>query len=104
MLHLVLHYVVYGLFEFYLVAAFWFYRITLIDHLFEKLVLSHFKKAKINVLLNYKKKHSSTKENGNNGRNGSSKWPTIVVNDRRLFAAMAAYPTLALGEAFIVCN
>lgn len=110
MLSLILHYIIYGLFDCYFFCAYWFFRITYIDRLVENKSLQFAEKAKINVVLNYKSKEQKEKNgfetNGNlkNGheRNGESKWPTITVYDRRVWAKLAAYPTLGLAEGFIV--
>lgn len=102
MLNLVLHYVIYGLFECNLFLSYWFYRITFLDRIAETVVLQYLKSAKINVVLAYKKKRKDKNQNGHNELNGHPKWPTLVVNDRRFFARIAAHPTLGVFESFIV--
>lgn len=103
MFNLILHYVVYGLFECYLFCSFWLFRITFLDRLYERMVLSYFENAEINVVLAYKglkqDEQKSTKKEIIKSKTG---WPTIFVNDRRFFAALATYPTLGIFESFIV--
>lgn len=105
MFNLILHYIIYGLFEVYLFTSYWFLRITFLDHVVEKLAILLATKTKVRVDLAYKRKKDGSQEvydAVNNGDDPDDKWPTITVHDRRVFAKMAAYPTLGLGEAFIV--
>lgn len=97
MFNLILHNIVYGLFECYLVLAFWTLRITFLDRLVEKLILFGAKKAKIKLVFDCEKEDKNFAKNGRDNN-----WPTFVVYDRRVFAKVAVYISLGLAEAFMV--
>lgn len=104
MFSLLIHYFVHCLFEVYLFLDFWLIRITFLDFLCEKVVLYFMKKAKVNLVLAYKR--NSKKENqldlNENNALEDGKWQTITVYDRRVFAKGAIYPSLGIGEAFML--
>lgn len=109
MFDLVLHDVIFGLFECYLFLAYWFFRLSFLDCFVEKLLIKFGEKHGFNIVLAYKNeketevvKNGKNEINGKNEVNGQSEQLTATINDGRVLAKIAAYPTLGLAEGFIV--
>lgn len=103
MFNLILHYVIYGLFEAHLFFGYWFLRITFLDYLSEYVILKMAKKAKVNLVLAYKRKGKDVNQNDVfNLEDSDDKTPTFYIYDRCFFAMATVYPSLGAAEAFIV--
>lgn len=104
MLNLLLHHIIYGLFEVYLFFGYWFLRITFLDRFAERLIIHLCTKGRIRINRAYLKTANEGQELDTmvDENDTDDKWPTITILDRRSFAKMAVYPTLGVGEAFLV--
>lgn len=99
MLNRVLHAVVYAAFEVYLFVSYWFLRVTFLDYLVEYIVLRMFEKAGIRVVWIYR---SYDQQLHRIDLIEKKITPSMTIYDRRLFAKIAAYPSLGFYEGFLV--